>query len=85
MQTEIILYGTQGCHLCDEAEQRVLPIAAALGIKVCLIDISGTDELEDRYALRIPVLCCGKLELDWPFTPAEIKNIIQNGKHKPQM
>jgi hypothetical protein len=57
------LYGTSGCHLCDEA----LGILERMGIDAAYIDISGNEELMEKYGMRIPVLKRKYAELDWPF------------------
>ncbi len=56
------MYGRHECHLCDEM---LASLQALLGgaADVEVIDISGDDELEARYGLRIPVLCAGDVEL----------------------
>ena len=64
------LLGTAGCHLCEQAEELLLPISLQCGKPLTLIDIADGDQAEilvARYGLRIPVLRCGERELDWPF------------------
>lgn len=63
-----ILYGTSGCHLCDEAEAILSPLLFAQCTIEC-IDISDSDELLERYAILIPVLkrLRDDAELRWPF------------------
>ncbi|TGD73578.1 glutaredoxin family protein [Mangrovimicrobium sediminis] len=60
----VILYGTSACHLCEEAEALLLDLGAAYR----KVDISETDELFQRYGVRIPVVqrADGE-ELGWPF------------------
>jgi hypothetical protein len=68
---ELILYGTVGCHLCEEAEalldeaRRRRPACPA----VSKIDIAADDRLTERYGIRIPVLhdSATSRELGWPF------------------
>ena len=69
-----ILYGTLGCHLCDEAEALLAPlltsVSAATGIdcEIECVDISEEDALLARYGERIPVLrrLSDDVELNWP-------------------
>ena len=69
--SNLILYATAGCHLCEQAQ---CLISNTLGKTVAAVDIADRPDLLDRYAVRIPVLRrvdSGK-ELDWPFAAADI-------------
>ena len=74
MAHALILYGTDGCHLCDEARA----ILGQFGLAWQSIDIADDEVLLERYGTRIPVL--SKLdtgdELDWPFSHEEILQLI---------
>jgi hypothetical protein len=65
----IVLFHTLGCHLCELAEELVVPVARAHGLRLRLIDISESDDLLERYGVRIPVLFdpVSGAELGWPF------------------
>ena len=78
----LTLFGTDGCHLCEEAEQRIGSVLNGLGMPARLgpIDIAEDDTLLIRYAIRIPVLRhagTGR-ELDWPFGEAEVAKFISS-------
>ena len=61
---QIRLYGTQGCHLCEEAKE----ILQRAGVDATYIDIVDDDELFARYGMRIPVIMrTDGTELGWPF------------------
>ncbi|HKJ94144.1 MAG TPA: glutaredoxin family protein [Gammaproteobacteria bacterium] len=66
---EITLLGTVGCHLCEEAEALVMPVARRLGVEVRHVDIADDDTLTQRYATTIPVVRREDRdrELGWPF------------------
>ena len=66
---EYILYGTLGCHLCEQAEALLAPLLHDACSIEC-IDISDSDELLERYATSIPVLrrLRDDAELQWPFS-----------------
>jgi glutaredoxin-related protein len=68
MQTTAKLYGTEFCHLCEEAKA----IISAMGIETDYIDIAEDDELSEKYGMRIPVLqrMDTGAELGWPFDAA---------------
>ena len=83
--TELLLYGSSGCHLCEQAEEVLKPVLthineqlirggleeAALVLKV--VEITDFPELMERYSLRIPVIKCAAKadELGWPFDEAQ--------------
>jgi len=79
MPKEYILYGTSGCHLCDEAESIVS--AAIINQSIIFIkqDIINDDHLLHQYALTIPVFksLATKEELCWPFTEEVIQAFIR--------
>jgi Glutaredoxin-like domain (DUF836) len=74
MAHALILYGTEGCHLCDEAST----LLSQLGLIWQTVDIAEDDVLLERYGTRIPVL--SRLdnddELDWPFSREKILQLI---------
>jgi glutaredoxin len=74
MQNTYILYGTEFCHLCDEAKA----ILCEMGIEAEHIDIAEDDVLLEKYGIRIPVL--QRLdtgdELGWPFDAAAISRFL---------
>lgn len=69
-----ILYGTLGCHLCDDAEALLAPVLVAVSAvgsdcEIECIDIADDDGLLEQYGARIPVLrrIADGAELGWPF------------------
>lgn len=73
----LILYGTLGCHLCELAEQLLLPYVAA-GWQVELVDIAEDDALLAQFSLLIPVLedVAATRHLAWPFDAHALKNFL---------
>lgn len=72
------LYGTDACHLCEQAEALIASaIAGECTVRVCVEDISDSAELLTRYGLRIPVLRdpSGR-ELDWPFSVGAVRRFL---------
>jgi len=77
-QTEIKLYTTLGCHLCEQALamfdylcQHNPDINNRYTIK--LVEISESDNLVEEYGIRIPVLAKSNSELAWPFEFEELQ------------
>lgn len=75
--TQFILYGTLGCHLCDEAEALLSPLLSADCSIECL-DISASDQLIEQYGTSIPVLrrVCDNVELRWPFDSVQARRFL---------
>lgn len=71
----IILYGTVACHLCEQAKEILWPLVERFSLRLEEVDIAESDELLERYGLRIPVvkLSTVKQTLDWPFDPAQLE------------
>ncbi|WP_211225116.1 glutaredoxin family protein [Oceanobacter kriegii] len=68
------LFGTEGCHLCDIAEQLILQSAGHFAEPVWQQDIAEDERLVENYGIHIPVLrhdACGS-ELSWPFNGAQL-------------
>ena len=54
---KLVLYARDGCHLCDEAREAVLPLVRDAGDVVYEeVDIDSDDRLLARFLERIPVL-----------------------------
>jgi hypothetical protein len=68
-----ILYGTLGCHLCDDAERLLLQAQAVLPIAWCTIDIALDQNLMTKYGTSIPVLTSEDGQsLAWPFSLLDV-------------
>jgi len=74
MQNQLILLGTQGCHLCDDAEH----LLQALNLPYQSLDIMDDEKLLQRYEISIPILLYsasgGVHELCWPFSAEMISH-----------
>ena len=77
MSAHCELFGTLGCHLCEEAEQVLQPFVAQ-GLIVELLDIIDSPAWLERYALTIPVLrrVDNGLELHWPFDEQKVLELL---------
>ncbi|MBD8092938.1 glutaredoxin family protein [Pseudomonas fluorescens] len=78
MLPECQLFGTLGCHLCEVAEDQIMPLVEH-GLLVELVDITDPVDLTDVYGLRIPVLrrLDTGAELDWPFETEQVVNFLK--------
>lgn len=68
------LYGTDGCHLCEDAA--ALLVAAQLTFDA--VDIIDDVNAWQRYSKRIPVLLNPKndQELNWPFDALQLEKFV---------
>lgn len=68
------LFGTEGCHLCEDAEA----LLHAAHIAFESIDIINDATAWQRYSIRIPVLLNhgNHQELDWPFDAQQLQSFI---------
>ena len=75
--SNLILFSTEGCHLCEQAQRLIYSV---LGQTVPEVDIADRPDLLDHYAVRIPVLhrMDSGEELDWPFAAADVLALAEN-------
>lgn len=71
----LILFGTSGCHLCEQAE---VIVNACVPDGVDTVDIAEQEQWQERYAVRIPVLYDieTQQELGWPFDRADVDEFV---------
>jgi len=77
----LILYHTEGCHLCEEAHDLALAALARLGAdpnSLEIVEIAEDPQLLERYGLTIPVLrdAASGRELGWPFGLDDIAGLL---------
>jgi glutaredoxin len=53
---EVVLYGADGCHLCERARATLVALRAEIPFELRERDITGDEELEARYREWIPVV-----------------------------
>jgi len=73
--TKYKLYGSEGCHLCEQALELCIPHIDASKIEI--IDIVEDEKLVALYGIKIPVLerCTDNKALYWPFSEAQIQEL----------
>ncbi len=76
-RAELRLYGRRYCHLCEEMEVAVAPLAEEFGFSVRYIDIDTDPALEEQYGARIPVLALGDAEIaQFRVDPAAVREVL---------
>ncbi|MFI3188897.1 glutaredoxin [Crenothrix sp. D3] len=76
----LLLLGTAGCHLCEQAEEIIRECLGNDYPQVIeIIDIAEQEHWQAQYAIRIPVLYhpASQKELAWPFASTDIKTFIR--------
>jgi hypothetical protein len=74
----LYLYTTLGCHLCEQALELIEPLVGDSSFRLEAIDIAKSDELMERYGIRIPVLRRPDIdkELGWPFDQQQLSAFL---------
>ncbi|MCX7077189.1 MAG: glutaredoxin family protein [Methylococcales bacterium] len=72
----LLLLGTQGCHLCEQAQM----LLSQLAIPVENIDIANEIQWQTEFAVLIPVLyhSTSQRYIHWPFDSKAILSFIQS-------
>ena len=78
MHTNLELYTTSHCHLCEEAEALLVQVGEELSFNYNKIEISNNEDLLTTYGTKIPVLrnMSTQQELCWPFDKQSIYQLI---------
>jgi hypothetical protein len=80
----LLLLGTSGCHLCEQAEEIISDcLSKKIELTVETIDIAEQEQWQEHYALRIPVLYHPetKKDLGWPFDQRQVIQFINELSH----
>ncbi len=73
----VVLYGKQGCHLCDDAAAIVGRVGNELGVGWSKVDIERDPALYEQFKYRIPVIeIVGGPTLDWPTTAERVRRAV---------
>lgn len=79
----ILLYTTAGCHLCEQAEAILEPVARCNQLIWQPVDIASSEALVEAYGIRIPVIKVeGAAEdIGWPFDESALLDYLS--RHLP--
>lgn len=73
---DLVLLSTAHCTLCDRALEALLSMPELRGRPLRVVDIADDPALVERYGARLPVLCGGGRELDWPFDAHDVLALL---------
>ena len=87
--TKYNLYGSDGCHLCEQALEICLAVLSSNQlVQVDIIEQENiaheTKTLVELYGVHIPVLeklesnSSNNTKLFWPFTQAQVAQLVNN-------
>ena len=80
---DLVLYGRDGCHLCDEARAIVTALLSErerAGLATPTLverDITANDAWERAFLTTIPVLELGAERLELATSPAKIRRLLE--------
>ena len=73
----VVLYARPACGLCDRAREVLEAQRARTPFELQEIDISGSDDLEREFGLRVPVvLVDGRERFEVEVDPAELAALV---------
>jgi hypothetical protein len=76
----VVLYSRPGCGLCDRARDVLEAQRTRTPFSLEEVDISGDDDLELEYGIRIPVVAVDGVEaFELEVDPAELAAIVRGG------
>lgn len=77
--TQLVLYTTSHCHLCEQALVLLIRLKEQYAINWITKEISDDDDLIEEYGIRIPVIqrIDNQSELNWPFSENDIVMLIK--------
>ena len=80
----LLLLGTLGCHLCEQAEDIVKECSQQHGgVTIEQVDIAESEQWQTHYATRIPVLFHPDTaqDLGWPFDHTQVEKFMSELNH----
>jgi glutaredoxin len=74
---QVTLITRLGCHLCDEASEQLLALAAELGFGYVETDVDAEPKLQDEFGDHVPVILIdGREHGYWRLEEARFRRAI---------
>lgn len=81
--TEVVLYTRAGCHLCDEAKQKLKELRKQAVFELREVDIDQDPELQRRFNEEVPVIfIAGRKAFKYHLDPVQFLQRLQ-GRQSP--
>ena len=79
MASELILYTTLGCSLCEKAKVEIWPQLSHFDLRLREVDIADDPQLLERFAVRIPLVGLGNPDdvCGWPFDSSQLAEWLE--------
>jgi glutaredoxin len=80
---ELTLYTRPGCHLCDEAKEKIAPLAERYGARLREVNIDEDPALRARHNEEVPVLFLGSRKVaKFKVDPEQLRRQLERAKAK---
>ena len=80
----VVLYSRPGCGLCDRAREVLEAQRASTPFWLEEVDVTGDDDLERAYGLRIPVVVVdGQERFEVEVDPSELVALVASAALHP--
>lgn len=80
----VLLYGREGCHLCDEARDVVVQESARAGAAWAEVDVDTDAELVEEYGELVPVVTVDGVRVGyWRIDPVRVRKALAAGTPTP--
>jgi glutaredoxin len=77
---QVVLYGREGCHLCEVARDVLLGVRARTPFPFEEVDIDRDDALVREYGFRVPVvLIDSEVRFEIEVDPAAFERMLRAG------
>lgn len=77
--TRVVLYGRQGCHLCDEARALLRRVQEDTGAAFREVDVDTDPELAERYGELVPVVTVDGVQQGyWRIESARVRRALES-------
>jgi len=79
---QVVLYSRPGCHLCEEMKALLDHVRRTIPVDLTVVDISNSDDLEERYGVEIPVLIIdGEQVARYRVAESELRQMLRTRRH----
>jgi hypothetical protein len=75
-KSELTLYHSEGCHLCELAESMLVGMQKKYEFRLIKVDIIDHENDLIRFRDLIPVISYNDNELKWPFSYLDLDQLL---------